>query len=181
MRRAMEPEERFRALFTEAYPVLRRYAYHRGVTASDADDLVAEVLTVAWRRLDEVPADDPIPWLVSVARNVWRNGLRSAQRRWALTARLPRPAVQPPPSEPDEPGRLSAGLATLPEDDQELLRLVAWDGLTAAQVAAVLGCTPGAARVRLHRARTRLAATLDVTPVPAGTQSFRPTTTEEDA
>jgi RNA polymerase sigma-70 factor (ECF subfamily) len=178
----MEPEERFRALFAAAYPVLRRYAYHRGLAAPDADDLVAEVLTVAWRRLDDVPADDPIPWLIAVARNVWRNGLRTEQRRSALAARLPRAAVQPPPGDPDdEPGRLRAVLATLPDDDQELLRLVAWDGLTPAQMAAVLGCTPGAARVRLHRARTRLAAALEVTPVLAGTQSFRGMSPEEDA
>lgn len=38
--------------------------------------------------------------------------------------------------------------------------LVAWDDLTPAQAATVLGCSPGAARLRLHRARGRLAAEL---------------------
>src|ERR687898_3426352 len=44
--------------------------------------------------------------------------------------------------------------------DQEILRLVAWDGLAPAQAGMVLGCSPGAARVRLHRARRRLAQEL---------------------
>lgn len=52
----------------------------------------------------------------------------------------------------------------LEEDDQELLRLVAWDGLTPAQAAQVLGCSPVAARSRLHRARNRLAAVLGLDP-----------------
>jgi RNA polymerase sigma-70 factor (ECF subfamily) len=51
-------------------------------------------------------------------------------------------------------------LSTLPDDDRELLTLVAWEGLTPAQAAGVLGLTPGATRVRLHRARTRLRAAL---------------------
>ncbi len=45
-----------------------------------------------------------------------------------------------------EPGGLRAALASLSDSDQEVLRLVAWDGLTPAEVAVVLGCTPVAAR-----------------------------------
>ena len=33
--------------------------------------MVAETFLVAWRRLDDVPEDDPVPWLLAVARNVW--------------------------------------------------------------------------------------------------------------
>lgn len=176
----MNADSRFRALFVEAYPALQRYAHHRGLSGADADDLVAEVLTVAWRRLDAVPADDPVPWLFAVARNVWRNGLRSGRRRLALLDRLPRPAVQPPPPEPL--GRVRAALATLREDDQELLRLVAWDDLTPAQIAVVLGCTPGAARVRIHRARNRLAAALgEVTEPTPATETSRANLLEEES
>ena len=46
-------------------------------------------------------------------------------------------------------------------DDQEILKLVAsWDGLSPSQAAVVLGCSPLAARTRLHRARNRLAKRL---------------------
>lgn len=176
----MNADERFRALFREAYPALQRYAHHRGLVGADADDLVADVLTVAWRRLDQVPADDPIPWLFAVARNVWRNGLRSGRRRLALLGRLPRPAVVPPPPEP--PGHVRAALATLGDEDQELLRLVAWDDLTPSQIAVVLGCSPGAARVRIHRARTRLAAALgQVTEPSPATETTRPILFEEES
>ncbi len=41
------------------------------------------------------------------------------------------------------------------------LRLAYWEDLPADDIAVVLGCSPGAARVRLHRARKRAAAHLD--------------------
>jgi RNA polymerase sigma-70 factor (ECF subfamily) len=181
----MEPEpdaeQHFRALFAQAYPAVRCYGHHRGLAPADCDDLAADVFTIAWRKLGDVPADDPVPWLIAVARNVWRNGARAGRRRATLSARLPRPDVEPPPPEPDDkPGGVAAVLATLSDEDQELLRLLAWDGLTPSQIAVVLGCTQGAARVRIHRARTRLADALDVTRVAAGTETGRTAQPEED-
>lgn len=161
----MDAEARFRALFDETYPVLRRYAHHRGLSPSDSDDLVAEVFTVVWRRIDDVPAD-AAPWIFGVARNVLRNTRRSAVRRARLVARLPQPEPQLPP-EPEpaatpDVARVRRALATLDGRDRELLMLVAWDELTPAQAAAALGWPVGTARVRLHRARRRLAAILAV-------------------
>lgn len=160
----MDSETRFRALFELAYPPLCRYARHRGLTGPDAEDLVAQTLEVAWRRIGDVPADDPMPWLYAVARNLWRNQRRRQQRRHDLLARLranlPPASVEGPP----EPGILRAALASLRESDQEILRLIAWDGLTPAQAGIVLGCGQVAARSRLHRARGRLAVRLGVDP-----------------
>jgi RNA polymerase sigma-70 factor, ECF subfamily len=156
----MDDATRFRELFESSYGAIRGYVHHRGVTDGSADDIVAETFLVAWRRLDVVPDDDPVPWLLAVARNVWLNHRRGDRRRIAFVRRLPPPAPVPPPDEPAEPDdviALRAALSALDPDDQELLRLVTWDGLTGAQAARVLGCSPGAARVRLHRARRRLA------------------------
>ena len=62
--------------------------------------------------------------------------------------------------DPEYTGQL-AGVAAafrgLPEADRELLALVAWEGLDNGQVADVLGCSRNAVRIRLHRARARLA------------------------
>jgi RNA polymerase sigma-70 factor (ECF subfamily) len=160
----VDPETRFRVVFDVAYGPLCRYARHRGLDRPDAEDLVAQVLEIAWRRLDEVPADDPLPWLYAVAHNLWRNQARKDRRRLDLLARfsasLPSEAV----SDSTDPGALRAALASLSDSDQEVLRLVAWDGLTPADLATVLGCTPVAARTRLHRARARLARKIGVDP-----------------
>ena len=176
VRVTMDAETRFATLFAEAYPALQRYARYRGLRGADADDLVAETLTVAWRRLDDVPDDDPIPWLFAVARNLWRNDRRRDGRRRRIAAELPLDIGGPeparaaaPPDEPDDlaASRIGRALATLPDTDQEVLRLIVWDGLTAAQAGVVLGCRAGAVRVRLHRARARLARALEPEETPA--------------
>jgi len=170
----VDPDTRFRAVFDLAYGPLCRYARHRGLTGPDAEDLVAQVLEVAWRRIDEVPADDALPWLYAVAHNIWRNQARRDRRRADLLVRFRAsfPALAAADSVGSfEPGALRAALGCLSEADQEVLRLVAWDGLTPAQLAPVLGCSPVAARTRLHRARARLARQLGVDQqhrVPAG-------------
>ncbi|HEX2053068.1 MAG TPA: sigma-70 family RNA polymerase sigma factor [Actinomycetota bacterium] len=159
----MEEKQRFEELFAATYAPLRRYALNRGMQGPDADDLVAEVLTVAWRRLDEVPAD-VLPWLFAVAHNIDRNRRRSRRRFDRMIVRaLPERAYEPPdPSY--EQGEIRRAMSSLNEADRDLLRLIAWDGLTPEQAAAVYGCSSATLRVRLHRARQRLAAALG-TPV----------------
>jgi RNA polymerase sigma factor (sigma-70 family) len=162
----MDAEVRFRGLFQQAFPVLHRYASNRGLPRADADDLVARTLEVAWRRIDDIPADDPLPWLYAVARNLWRNQTRATSRREALLARLAPAGAQAGPGENGDMGldSLREALGKLDDDDRELLLLVAWDGLSPAQAAVVLGCSAVAARTRLHRARNRLADHLGIDP-----------------
>jgi RNA polymerase sigma-70 factor, ECF subfamily len=151
----------FEALFRATYSAVRRYAFYRGVAGADADDLVSETFLVAWRRLESVPRDDPVPWLLAVAANVQRNRARSRRRYQAMVERL---AVSPPVAAPADPtdfhGAVAGALAALSDDDREVLCLVAWDGLTPREAAVVLGTSGGAARLRLHRARRRLAVLL---------------------
>jgi DNA-directed RNA polymerase specialized sigma24 family protein len=70
-------EERFRTVF-QHLGALTAYARRRGST--DADGVAAEVMTVAWRRLADVPMDDPRPRLYATARNVvFAEARRAAQ------------------------------------------------------------------------------------------------------
>lgn len=154
----------FARIFEALVPRLRAYARNRGFRGPDADDLVAATLEVAWRRRGDLPSDDPVPWLFAVERNLIRNLRRSDTRRVALLRRLPSSdAGEDDASEPSvDRAAVRAALDRLGPDDQEILRLVAWDELTPAQAARVIGCTDVAARSRLHRARRRLAASLGV-------------------
>ncbi len=65
-------------------------------------------------------------------------------------------------------------LAALPSAEQEALRLTEWDQLTAAESAQVLGCTRAAFRVRLHRARRRLARLLAEVEAQPGVEFVEP-------
>ncbi|PPK97797.1 RNA polymerase sigma-70 factor (ECF subfamily) [Kineococcus xinjiangensis] len=151
------PQERFAALFDRTHQPLLAYAVRRVADPADAADVVAETFLVAWRRLDEVPAgDDARPWLFGVARNVLANHYRGERRRLALADRLRQelPHVAPAP-EVSDPG-LAEAMRRLPEDDREVLRLVAWEDLARDEIAVALGVSRAMVRVRLHRARKRL-------------------------
>jgi RNA polymerase sigma-70 factor (ECF subfamily) len=160
MGRANESErrERFERLYrgygVEVLAYLRRRA-----TPELADDGLAETFLVVWRRLDEVP-DEPRAWLLGVARRVLANQRRSSRRQGALVERISREQPAPLPSALDGDPVLNA-LSKLRSADQEVLLLVAWDGLTSAEAASVVGCSAVAVRLRLHRARRRLARLLD--------------------
>lgn len=154
--------ERFEQLFREGYPLVRAYALRRA--APDvAQDVVADTFLVAWRRLDDVPAD-ALPWLYATARRVLANQRRSAARGVALAQRLGVTAgagssVDLGDSVADaELVRLA--LDRLSDLSREALMLVAWEGLDGARAARAAGCSKAAFAVRLHRARAQLAGAL---------------------
>jgi RNA polymerase sigma-70 factor (ECF subfamily) len=153
--------ERLEALFRRHHTAVAAYARRRA-PSDTADDIVANTFLVAWRRLDEVPADS-LPWLLAVARNVAATQQRGSRRRGALRLRLESAgAGAAPPSVVEEPAsRVAAALGRLPANDREAITLIAWDGLRPAEAAVVLGQSPAAFRVRLHRAKRRLRRELD--------------------
>jgi RNA polymerase sigma factor (sigma-70 family) len=159
---ATDREARFAALFRRHHTAVRHYVTRRAWPDA-VDDVVAETFMVAWRRLEEVPAD-PLPWLVTTARNCLANHRRSALRGAALLERL---RSQPVPGHADERDRLAQrdsilrALASLGELERELLLMAEWDGLSPRQAGAALGVAAPAARARLYRARRKLQAALD--------------------
>jgi RNA polymerase sigma-70 factor (ECF subfamily) len=155
----MDPNERFDALYATHARSVFAYALRR-TSRANADDVLADVFLVAWRRIDELPPEEARAWLLGVARRTLANQRRGALRRSALTERLSRLAPQAPcAGEGDH--RVLEALATLRERDREALMLVAWDGLSHSEAAAVLGIREKTFGVRLHRARARLARSLD--------------------
>lgn len=160
----MGREARFREMFDATYPVVVRYARHRGLSGHDLEDVVAATFEVAWRRFDQVPAGDgTVPWLLGVALNNLRNHRRRLARDRGLLERLPPPDPVPGPSAAGVSWReIRQALEGLSGQDRELVMLVAWDGLSPSQAGVVLGLSPGASRTRLHRVRTKLAKALDL-------------------
>ena len=150
----MTPESTFRAVFSHLGAVTN-YARRRG--SADADALAAEVMTIAWRRLEDVPKDDPRPWLYATARNL----LLEEGRKRGLRATNDREQLVPAPELDEIDPSLRSALLALSPLDREALLLVAWEDLTPSQAAKALGVNPTAFRVRLLRARRRLRARLE--------------------
>ena len=156
-------QDQFSGLYRRYYEPVSRYVQRR-VPADAVRDVVADAFLVAWRRWDDVPASDPLPWLYGVARLTVSNYLRTTGRATSLTQRL---AAQPAAAEYHlaedvvTQAVLSAAFDQLAADDQEILRLIAWESLDARSAAAVLGCSAATFRMKLSRARKRLRAALE--------------------
>ena len=157
-------EERFERCFCAGYASVLAFAIRRLPEWGAAEDAAAETFAVAWRRRELIP-EEPLPWLYAIALRVIANQRRSSERRHRLTDRLAHEAgAGTSPPEPLEAiarrDAFAHAFRHLDEDEREVLRLIAWDGLDTRDAARVLGCSTGAFRVRLHRARRKLAKQL---------------------
>jgi RNA polymerase sigma-70 factor (ECF subfamily) len=155
-------EARFAVLFRSHHMAVRHFVTRRAWPDA-VDDVVADTFLVAWRRLEEVPAD-PLPWLLRTARNCLSNHRRGALRGAALLERL---RVEHAGSSGDEHDvtaqreSILRALGRLSDDERELIMLTEWDGLTPARVAATLGGTSAQVRARSYRARRKLRRALE--------------------
>jgi RNA polymerase sigma-70 factor (ECF subfamily) len=155
-------EEEFTAMFREHYPRVLAFVSRR-TDQFRAHDVVADTFATAWRHFRRLPAE-PLPWLYRVARNSLANEERSARRQTRLTERLARRVVEPAPdhavSVVTDAG-LRQALSRLSPADREALLLIGWEDLDHAAAAEVVGCPVVTFKVRVHRARRRLARLLD--------------------
>ena len=159
-----EFEQLYRATSAELFGYVRRRS------SVDPEDLVAEVYAVAWRRRAALPA--PLlrrAWLFGTARRLLLAEARTRGRQELIPPSIAEPAEPAGPADLALEHVVARALARLRPDEREVVQLVEWERLTPAEVAVVLGIRPGAARVRLHRARQALAADSELRAlVPAG-------------
>lgn len=171
-------------------------AHHRAVLAyavrrvpEDADDVVSEVFAAAWRNRESVPAE-ALPWLYRAASHHVQHRYRSTGRRGRLAQRIGglggdgslHDATDPTDALVaglDAATRVADVLDALPPRDAEVLRLAVWEDLDVTSISYVLGISPSAARVRLHRARRRAGELLHVPDPVEPVAVLRPLVPEE--
>jgi RNA polymerase sigma-70 factor (ECF subfamily) len=151
---------RFEAVFAAVYEPVQRYVRRR-VQPDSVDDVVSETMATVWRRLDDVPTQAVLPWVYGVARRQVANQRRAAGRQLRLAHRVESEPAYPSPADHPLDAELETALGSLDEAERELLRLWAWEQLEPAEIAVVLGVSPNAVSIRLHRAKAKLGKRLD--------------------
>lgn len=143
----------FASFYKAHYRLILTIAENRLSSLHDAEEVTSETFRVALQRHQ---AGDPLtlPWLHGVVRNLVGNEYRRRTRAAALHERVVEDWSETASPLPTHVETAREVLAKLPAAQRELLMMIYWDGLTMAEAAAVLGCRVGAARVRVHRART---------------------------
>jgi RNA polymerase sigma factor (sigma-70 family) len=136
----------------------------RRVDRDEAPDVAAETLLTAWRRVRIMPVDDEQAfwWLLAIARRTAANHRRGIVRKVALADRLRAlPTTITSPADTESQIMLRDSLTRLSDDDQELVRLVYWDGLRIKEAGMVLGVGEATARKRMQRIRESLRTALE--------------------
>ena len=158
-------DEVYAAYNSRLFNFLARLTRRREVAEDLIEELWLRVVANSTRLRDDTRL---APWLFTVARNLFASYCRSRLLDYDAVAYLSLWPVQPAEPSPFEAAaatelqrRVEVALATLPGSYREALLLVAQEGLTPAEAAAVCGIKPEAMRQRLSRARAMLAKRLD--------------------
>ena len=164
----------FEAFYREHLPWVRRFVARRVEDPHTAADLTADIFIAAIDSAASYRASSgrPAAWLAGVARNVVADHVRRRVREARANARISGRALLDEPSVERIAERIDGermtrelyrSLAGLPDNQRAVVELVAVDGLSLSEAAQALGISPVSARVRYHRARTRLQ---DILPSP---------------
>ncbi|MFD2077810.1 RNA polymerase sigma factor [Actinopolymorpha cephalotaxi] len=156
----------FGELFERHIDAVYNHCFRRTGSWEAAEDLASVVFLEAWRRRHDVSlsGESILPWLLAVANNVVRNRDRSLRRHRRLLAKLPPAVVAPDPADDavsrvdDERAmqRVLEVFTRLLPDEQDVLALCVWAGLSYTDAAVALGIPVGTVRSRLSRAREHL-------------------------
>ncbi len=147
------------ALYRQHAPAVLRFAWGLAGDRSAAEDLVSETFLRVLTRAPRIETRTALAYLLAIARNAHLDGVRCRRREVPLPAEVTAPE-EDPGRRVDGRARLEAvvsALASVPEGERAALLLRVDHGLSYDEIAAALGTSAGAARVRVHRARLRLA------------------------
>lgn len=160
----------FVAIFDLHHDRVYRHALRMTANVHDAEDVTAAAFLELWRRRKSVRVVDGsvLPWLLVTATNLVRNLARGLRRHRALIDALPRAEAANSAAdiaveriEEERIGeQVRLALSALSTSDAALLALTMFEHYSPAEAAVALGISDGAARTRLHRARTRMATAL---------------------
>ncbi len=168
----------FDSLFRTYHSDVHRFVFHFIQDAALADELTQDTFLKAYEAWGSFRGDAPERiWLLRIARNVCLDHVRSPRARTRGTASLEQNqeegrepggdadtiAGKDPPLTVEQAVRqkemtdcVQQFVLSMPETLRTPLILHDMEGLTNAEIADVLGCSLGAAKMRLHRARAGL-------------------------
>lgn len=162
--RAQRTEEsektRLDGLFEEHVETVYAYAARRTNSSAIAEDIASETFSEAFRRPDRIPHDDPLPWLLGIARRKIADHFRrlNSRREVALFAEIlaSNTLAVGLLLQDEEALQLRKLIDELPADQREALLLHYVEGFAAKQISVTMGRSPFAVNSLLQRARRQM-------------------------
>lgn len=142
---------------------LKRFALYLSGDSMLADDLVADAFARAWTVRDRIESVTVRGYLFAIVRNLFLKHRRARSRQAPLDSQMidDRPGPEDRAQGQSELGIVLAALDRLPETDRTAVLMRTDEGMPYEDIALALGISTVAAKVKVHRARLRLAETLD--------------------
>lgn len=148
------------ALYRRHAPAVFRFALSLSGSRAAAEDLTSETFVRLWTARDRVDVTTVVGYLFTITRHLYLQGVARDRRRAPLEGNPidSRPLHDDVAETRSELDSVLADLQTLPEPDRSALLMRAHDDMPYAEIAAALRISAGSAKVKVHRARQRLAA-----------------------
>jgi RNA polymerase sigma-70 factor (ECF subfamily) len=153
----------FETLYRRHASAVFRFAWGLCGDRSSADDLVSETFVRLIQRPPRIDTRTALGYILAVARNTYLTGWRRRRREVPLAQDILAPEIDPA-GRIDDRARLETVIRTLrdlPEGERAAFLLRVDHDLPYEEIASALGTSVGAVRVRVHRARVRLAKALE--------------------
>jgi len=149
----------FESLYARHAAAVFRFALSLSGERAVAEDITSETFVRVWTARDRVDLRTVEGYLITIARHLYLQGVAREGRRGPLPEE-PADANPGPHERAEGRAELHAvldDLQSLPEPDRAAVLMRAGDHLSYEEIAAALRITPGAAKVKVHRARLKLA------------------------
>jgi RNA polymerase sigma-70 factor (ECF subfamily) len=155
----------FRSIVEHYQRPLFGYLGRMGLNQGNAEEIAQDTFLRAWNRLGEYDytRGQFSTWLFTIARNLALNELTRASVKFEVATDNSLPEVVCGGIQPDEAlilrqqkQRIQGALQMLPLADRSVLALAYFQEFDMASIANIEGCTTGAVKVRLLRAKQRL-------------------------
>lgn len=155
----------FDLLYRKISPQLLGYLIRLTRHRERAEDLLQVTFSKVHRaRASYLPGAPVLPWVMAIARRSFYDELRAKKSRREELSHdgslpEPKPAEEPVPA--DVSDALERALDALPDTYREAIQLTKITGLSMVEAASVLGTTPTAMKLRVHRGYRALRETLE--------------------
>jgi RNA polymerase sigma-70 factor (ECF subfamily) len=151
----------FQALYHKYAQDLFRFALYLTGNRAEAEDIVSETFVRAWTAPGQIRQPTVKAYLLTIARNCYRQGLRRSTKLSSLSGDEesfadPRQSPHTSAEQSAEVASVMNDLQRLPEQDRSALLMAAVEEMSYEQIALTLGLSLGAVKTKIHRARLKL-------------------------
>jgi RNA polymerase sigma-70 factor (ECF subfamily) len=149
----------FSAMYQKYAPDVFRFALYLSGNRGEAEDITSETFVRAWTSPEPIRAATVKGYLFTIARNLYLQVLRKKARHVELDEQIRDPRASPH-KQAEQKAEFRAvfeRLQELPEADRSAVLMRAYEGLSYDEIARALGLSLAAVKVKIHRARLRLA------------------------